>query len=46
MKTGQVVVWFDTTMDADYWWSLLLVWGVPADRPSARVVMWFTEVRR
>lgn len=43
MSTGQVIVWFDTTNDADFWWERLLTHGIEPHRFSARVVMWFTR---
>jgi hypothetical protein len=40
---GQVYIWFDTTLDADYWWEVLVTRGIDAKRSSDRVVMWFME---
>jgi hypothetical protein len=37
----QMIVWFDTTTDADAWWERLVTFGIDARRASARVVIWF-----
>lgn len=43
LERQQIIVWFDTTMDADFWWEVMMTRGVAIRRPSARAVMWFVE---